>query len=117
MLIALSEQKQGDGKGYKIVLPSEALGVYTEDLDPRWAKSGKNDREKLLEAMRWEDSNLKKHIEKHRLDNWTRTTKDFARNAVNAALDEATMAGASRNGTQPYGGVLNGTNSSNGEAH
>jgi nuclear pore complex protein Nup133 len=47
-------------------------------------------REKILEAMRWEDSNLRKHIEKHRLEEWTKETRKLAEQAVDEAYDFAT---------------------------
>ncbi|KAG4220591.1 hypothetical protein PC116_g30930 [Phytophthora cactorum] len=51
-------------------------------------------REKVLEAMRWEDNNLLKHIEKHRLEQWAKETRKYAEEAVNQQYDETTAAGA-----------------------
>lgn len=42
----------------------------------------KSYREKMLEAMRWEDSSLRQHIETRRLDNWTTETQRLAEQAV-----------------------------------
>jgi len=63
---------------YPIVKPSEALGVYTEQLDSRFGDRDDGFREKLLEAMRWEDSVLRKYVEKSQLDKWFRTVADGA---------------------------------------
>ncbi|KAH9885213.1 Nup133 N terminal like-domain-containing protein [Xylariomycetidae sp. FL2044] len=89
-----NEQKEGDGVNYKRLRPSDAAGVYTETLDRRFEKMEKNYREKVLEAMRWEDTNLRKYIEKYRLEQWAKETRRFAEDAVNAQFDESTAAGA-----------------------
>jgi nuclear pore complex protein Nup133 len=47
-------------------------------------------REKLLKAMRWEDSELRKHIEKHRLEEWTKEARRLAEQAVDQQYDDAT---------------------------
>lgn len=70
--------------------PSEAAGVYTQTLDGRFASKDKGYREKMLEAMRWEDSNLRKHIETHRLEEWTKETQKFAEQAVDQQYDDLT---------------------------
>lgn len=75
-------------------MPSETLGVYTEALDRRFDKMEKGTRDKLLEAMRWEDTNLKKHIEKHRLDHWATETRHLAEKAVDHEYDVQTVEGA-----------------------
>lgn len=38
----------------------------------------------MLEAMKWEDSNLRQHIETRRLDDWTKETQRLAEVAVDA---------------------------------
>jgi len=76
------------------VLPSEAQGVYTETLDSRWEASDKNSRDKVLEVMRWEDSNLRRHIEKHRLDLWAQELWKAAGKSVDETYDMETAAGA-----------------------
>lgn len=54
----------------------------------------KGAQEKMLEAMRWEDTNLRKHIEKHRLESWATDTQKMAERAVDAQYDTTTEAGA-----------------------
>ena len=55
---------------YPVLTPSGALGAYTENLDSRFREREDGFREKLLEAMRWEDSVLRKYIEKSQLEKW-----------------------------------------------
>lgn len=50
----------------------------------------KGPREKILEAMRWEDSNLRNHIEAHRLEEWTKETQKLAEQAVDQSYDDTT---------------------------
>lgn len=50
----------------------------------------KSYREKMLEALRWEDSNLRKHIETHRLEEWTKETQKLAEQAVDHQYDDVT---------------------------
>ncbi|KAI1389390.1 Non-repetitive/WGA-negative nucleoporin C-terminal-domain-containing protein [Hypoxylon trugodes] len=89
-----NQQSGADPNKYKRLSPSEAAGVYTETLDRRFEKMEKAYREKVLEAMRWEDSNLLKHIEKHRLEQWAKETRKYAEEAVTQQFDETTAAGA-----------------------
>ncbi|KAI5860779.1 Non-repetitive/WGA-negative nucleoporin C-terminal-domain-containing protein [Durotheca rogersii] len=90
-----ADQKNGgDENNHRRLLPSEAAGVFTETLDRRFEKMEKSYREKVLEAMRWEDGNLLKHIEKHRLDQWAKETRKFAEEAVNQQFDETAAARA-----------------------
>ncbi|KAL7623416.1 hypothetical protein AAE478_007098 [Parahypoxylon ruwenzoriense] len=96
-----NQQSGGDDNNYRRLAPSEAAGVFTEILDRRFAKMEKGYREKVLEAMRWEDSNLVKHIEKHRLDQWAKETRKYAEEAVNQQYDETTAAGAVSNSPKP----------------
>ncbi|KAI1822120.1 Non-repetitive/WGA-negative nucleoporin C-terminal-domain-containing protein [Xylaria intraflava] len=70
------------------VPPSQAAGVYTQTLDGRFANREKTYREKMLEAMRWEDAELRKHIEKHRLEEWTKETQKLAEQAVDQQYDD-----------------------------
>ncbi|RWA04107.1 hypothetical protein EKO27_g10999 [Xylaria grammica] len=78
--------------------PSQSLGVYTQTLDRRFTSMEKGYREKMVEAMRWEDANLRKHIEQHRLEQWTQETQKLAEQAVDQQYDDATE-------TQSTGGV------------
>ncbi|KAI0407582.1 Non-repetitive/WGA-negative nucleoporin C-terminal-domain-containing protein [Xylaria palmicola] len=77
-------------EAHRRVAPLQALGVYTRTLDRRFAKMEKGYQEKMLEAMRWEDSNLRKHIETHRLEEWTKETQKLAEQAVDQQYDDAT---------------------------
>ncbi|KAI0554598.1 Non-repetitive/WGA-negative nucleoporin C-terminal-domain-containing protein [Xylaria curta] len=70
--------------------PSQSAGVYTQTLDRRFANLEKSHREKILEAMRWEDSNLRQHIETHRLEEWTKETQKLAEQAVDQSYDDTT---------------------------
>ncbi|KAK5628773.1 hypothetical protein RRF57_004488 [Xylaria bambusicola] len=54
-------------------------------------------REKMLEAMRWEDANLRKHIEQHRLEEWTQETQKLAEQAVDQQYDDVTEAQSTGN--------------------
>ncbi|KXJ90994.1 Nup133 N terminal like-domain-containing protein [Microdochium bolleyi] len=87
-----ASQHGGDGTTYSRISPSDALGVYTESLDRRWEKADKGAREKVFEVMRWEDSNLRKHVEKHRVDQWVTETRKYAEEAVDAEIDAQTAA-------------------------
>jgi nuclear pore complex protein Nup133 len=75
---------------FRRLLPSATLGVYTEALDRRFANMEKGYRDKVAEAMRWEDALLRKHIEKHRLEEWAKETKSLAEHAVQQQYDDAT---------------------------
>ncbi|KAF3058573.1 hypothetical protein GL218_05423 [Daldinia childiae] len=89
-----NQQSGGDKNDYRRLSPSEVAGVYTETLDRRFEKMDKGYREKVLEAMRWEDNNLLKHVEKHRLEQWAKETRKYAEEAVDQQYDETTAAGA-----------------------
>ncbi|KAI1501454.1 Nup133 N terminal like-domain-containing protein [Biscogniauxia marginata] len=92
-----NQQNGRDKIEYRRLAPSEAAGVYTELLDRRFENMEKGYREKVLEAMRWEDANLRKHIEKHRLEQWAKETRKFAEEAVDQQYDETTAARATLN--------------------
>ncbi|OTA88016.1 hypothetical protein M434DRAFT_399224 [Hypoxylon sp. CO27-5] len=89
-----NQQSGADKNEYRRLSPSEAAGVYTEHLDRRFENMEKSYREKVLEAMRWEDNNLLKHIEKHRLEQWAKETRKYAEEAVDQQYDETTAVGA-----------------------
>lgn len=81
-----------------ILKPSEAVGVYTDRLDRRFNEMEENFREKLLDAMQWEDSNLRKYVEKCQLDRWGTATREAASNSVSLRIDQLTAVGASEDG-------------------
>ncbi|KAI1773396.1 Nup133 N terminal like-domain-containing protein [Hypoxylon cercidicola] len=119
-----ASQHSGDKNNYRRLQPSEAAGVYTETLDRRFDQMEKGYREKVLEAMRWENSNLLKYIEKHRLDQWAKETRKFAEDAVDQQYDETTAAGAAPSSPRSVSGsarrqskALEGTNGQNGKTH
>ncbi|KAI1630624.1 Nup133 N terminal like-domain-containing protein [Biscogniauxia mediterranea] len=116
-----ANQHNGKDKiDYRRLTPSEAAGVYTEILDRRFENMEKSYREKVLEAMRWEGANLRKHIEKHRLDQWAKETRKFAEEAVDQQYDETTAARAALNespSTRRQSEALEAANGQNGTAH
>ncbi|KAI1762599.1 Nup133 N terminal like-domain-containing protein [Hypoxylon sp. FL1150] len=119
-----SQQSGGDKNEYRRLQPSEAAGVYTETLDRRFESMEKGYREKVLEAMRWENDNLLKYIEKHRLDQWAKETRKFAEDAVDQQYDETTAAGAAPSSPRSVSGsprkqtrALDGMNGQNGKTH
>ena len=77
-----------------VVKPSEALGVYSDAEDPatasRFSSMDDTFREKLVDAMRQEDTMLRRYIEKNRLEDWCRTAVDGAKKAVDAEMDRLT---------------------------
>ncbi|KAI0424078.1 Non-repetitive/WGA-negative nucleoporin C-terminal-domain-containing protein [Xylaria sp. FL1042] len=77
---------------HRRLAPSQSLGVYTQTLDRRFTNMEKGYREKMLEAMRWEDANLRKHIEQHRLEEWTKEAQKLAEQAVDQQYDDVTEA-------------------------
>ena len=77
-----------------MIKPSEALGVYSDAADPataaRFGHMEDTSREKLLDAMRHEDTLLRRYIDKSRLEEWCRTAKEGAEKAVQAEMDRLT---------------------------
>jgi nuclear pore complex protein Nup133 len=96
------QEHEAEPRNYRRWLPTEVLGTYTESLDKRYIKREKSFREKLLEAMQWEDNNLSKHIEKHRLEYWAAETRRMAEEAVQGHVDQQTVEGA-KSPTRPNG--------------
>jgi nuclear pore complex protein Nup133 len=74
--------------------PFAVQGVYIDNLDQRFDDMEKSFRDKLIDAMKWEDAVLRKYMDKSRLEEWTRSTAETARTAVNELADEATRNGA-----------------------
>lgn len=62
--------------------------MYLDELDRRFKDADKSFRDKLLDGMRWEDAQLRKFIDKCRLEEWARSTDQEARNAVNSLVDD-----------------------------
>lgn len=64
---------------FRPMRPQEALGVFTDNLDRRFDNVGGDFQAKLIDCMKWEDKELKKNVDKHRLPEWLRTALDAAR--------------------------------------
>lgn len=73
---------------FKPLRPSDCLGVFSDEPDRRFKDMDKSFREKMVEAMKWEDTQLKKYIDKHRLEEWAKTTDEAARAAVDGFVDK-----------------------------
>ncbi|KAI2640222.1 Non-repetitive/WGA-negative nucleoporin C-terminal-domain-containing protein [Xylaria nigripes] len=86
--IYANQQNSRSKRTHRRVSPSQAAGVYTVNLDRRFANKERSFRDKMMEAMRWEDANLRKHIDKHRLEEWTKETQKLAEQAVEQQYDE-----------------------------
>ncbi|EFW99179.1 nuclear pore complex subunit [Grosmannia clavigera kw1407] len=89
------EHKLDASISYAVVKPSEALGVYTDGGDPattaRFANLEDAFREKMLDAMRQEDTLLRRYIDKCRLDDWCRAAVEAAEKACQAEVDRLTV--------------------------
>lgn len=72
------------------VKPSDALGVYTETLDRRFVDMDESFQNKLLDAMKADDTKLRAYIEKHQLESWYLETKEQAEKTVAIAYDRFT---------------------------
>ena len=75
-----------------------------------------NFREKLLDAMQWEDSVLRKYVEKSQLDKWAQGTREAAFNIVNRHFDKLTADGAEDRVVNGNGKKANGLSLTNGNA-
>lgn len=94
-----------------ILTPAEAQGVF---IDPAKEPFGSSSDEAALidkraEAMRWEDTALKKFIEKNQLGKWAHDAYEAADRAIRSQTDKATANGA--NGSAMN---VNGNGSANG---
>jgi nuclear pore complex protein Nup133 len=89
------------------------VGVFTDRVDRRFVDMDETFRNKLLDAMKWEDSKLRPYIEKHQLDSWHRTVLEEAERTVAREYDLQTQAQAAASSTSNghvngFGGVGNG---------
>lgn len=73
---------------FKLLRPSDCLGVFSDEPDRRFRGMDKGFREKVVEAMKWEDTQLRKYIDKCRLEEWAKTTNEAARDAVDGLMDK-----------------------------
>lgn len=87
MTLTFDATDNGIEEHFKPLPPSECLGAYTDEPDSRFRDMDKGFREKLVEAMRWEDAQLGKFIDKYRLEEWARSTDAAARRAVDGMVD------------------------------
>lgn len=75
--------------------PQDALGAFTESPDRRFRDfSDASFRDTYLDNMRWEDKQLKAHMNQRRLAKWLQATFEQAREQVQLEADEATLRGA-----------------------
>ncbi|EFQ28308.1 hypothetical protein CGRA01v4_11943 [Colletotrichum graminicola] len=88
--------------------PADMLGAYVIDLDSRFNSMEKSYRDKLLDAMKWEDSVLHKYIDRARLEEWARTAAEMAEATVAQSVDEATRAAAEEASDEHTNGKANG---------
>ncbi|CAK7262993.1 hypothetical protein SEPCBS119000_000257 [Sporothrix epigloea] len=97
------EQKMETSSTFMMIKPSDALGVYTDMADPataaRFGHMEDTSREKLLDAMRYEDTLLKRYMDKYRLEDWCHAAVEGAGKAVQAEMDRLTeMQGSDTGG-------------------
>lgn len=78
-LLADCVRFQSEHAEFHPMRPQEAMGAFTESLDRRFDNVGADFQAKVADCMKWEDKELKKNIDKHRLPEWLRTTLDAAR--------------------------------------
>jgi nuclear pore complex protein Nup133 len=79
---------------FRFFSPSEALGAFTESLDRRFAESDKAFCDKVMTAMRAEDTTLRKFIQNNRLDEWAQAAVNESRRAWQQFTDDKTTIGA-----------------------
>ncbi|KAK7746462.1 hypothetical protein SLS53_002421 [Cytospora paraplurivora] len=102
--------KQHDKDTPYILTPAEALGVYTDtDIEASgWEDDDPALQEKRADAMRWEDSALKKFVEKNQLARWASSAYEVADREVRIELDVATANGANGSALTQVNGQGNG---------
>jgi nuclear pore complex protein Nup133 len=74
------------------VKPSDALGVFTTQLDRRFSSMDETFQNKLLDVMKADDAKLRTYIEKHQLEAWYISTKECADRTVADAYRRLTAA-------------------------
>ncbi|CAI4215088.1 unnamed protein product [Parascedosporium putredinis] len=73
---------------FKSLNPSECLHVYSNEFDRRFKDVDKSFQDKLVDAMKWEDVQLRRYLDKSRLVEWAQSTEREARDMVNGLLDD-----------------------------
>lgn len=88
--------KQGDKDTEYILSPDICQGVYTDTSVEviRWDEDDPSLLEKRAEGMRWEDTQLRKYLEKNQLSRWAKAAWESAKREVTEELDVATASGA-----------------------
>lgn len=88
--------KQGDKEIDYILSPEACQGVYTDPSVEvlRWDDDDSSQLEKRADAMRWEDLQLRKYVEKNQLSRWAKAAWESAKREVMDELDVATANGA-----------------------
>ncbi|KAF3760718.1 hypothetical protein M406DRAFT_108218 [Cryphonectria parasitica EP155] len=111
-LSALSEMNGTDRDHIYITSPEEAQGVFTEASEERFGSENDDPAllEKRAEAMRWEDTALKKFAEKNQLVKWASAAYEAADRAVRFHKVDAVANGT--NGAN--GNLANGNDVANG---
>lgn len=104
-MFAIAAHHKSDESFYPVMKPSEVVGVFTDHVDRRFNDMDENFRNKLLDAMKWEDSKLRVYIEQHQLDSWHGTVLEEAERAVAREYDLRTQAQAA---DPPSHGHMNG---------
>lgn len=66
------------------------LGVYTDRVPARFSGMDENWQNKFLEAMKWEDSQLRFYTEKCQFSRWYDSTYELAQKIVTEAYDMET---------------------------
>ncbi|KAK4100013.1 hypothetical protein N658DRAFT_525021 [Parathielavia hyrcaniae] len=113
-LFAVVDEQHSNPKFQPYVKPSDCLGVHTETLDRRFDSLDDGFQARLLDAMRWEDKQLRTAIDKAQLDAWYRTTRECAEKTVAVTYDCLTLA-AKRAQRLHLGGGGGGGGSGDGE--
>lgn len=60
------------------MVPQDVAGVFSDQLDGRFASWDQASQAKLMEAMRWEDEVLSRYLKKNRLAKWIQTAFEAA---------------------------------------
>ncbi|KAK2069570.1 hypothetical protein P8C59_004134 [Phyllachora maydis] len=73
---------------WPVLKPTECLGVFVDKLDSRFDSLDDVHRNRILDAMKWEDTRLQIFIAKCRLEDWQGTCLYEAKKTVEWALEE-----------------------------
>lgn len=87
MLIRMSLGANEQGF-WPVLKPTECLGVFVDKLDSRFDSLDDVHRNRILDAMKWEDTRLQIFIAKCRLEDWQGTCLYEAKKTVEWALEE-----------------------------